>query len=133
MPLWQECLWWCFHLFPAPALLHSQTGLVRVCSPTCMTQPAHSRSSHTLQSQQHGPPFRGKRPWAWVQGSVGRASQGPMDPEQGLQRGSRTSLWDSSLACLNSLPLGKGDGYRRAQQGPLKEGSRVATLVGWGQ
>ena len=120
-------------LFPAPALFRSQTGLVGVCSPTCLTQPEHSRSSHTLQSQQHSPPFRAKRPWTWVQRSVGRDSQGPTGPEQGLQRASRNSLWDSSLGCLNSLPLGKGDGYRRAQQGPLKEGSRVATLVGWGQ
>jgi len=110
-----------------------RTGLVGVCSSTCLTQPAHSRSSHILQSQQRGPPFRAKRPWTWVQGSVGRDFQGPMGPEQGLQRGSRNSLQDSSLGCLSSLPLGKGDGYRRAQQGPLKERSRVATLVGWGQ
>lgn len=36
------------------------------------------------------------------------------------------------LCLLEFLASGKGDGYRRAQQGLLKEGSRVATLVGWG-
>lgn len=128
---WQECLRWCFHLFPAPALLHSQTGLVRVCSPTCMTQPAHSRSSHTSNHSSTVHSFRGKRPCLGSR-LCGQGFCGPMDPEQGLPSvESRTSLWDFLLCLLEFLALGR-EMVIEGTAGSSKRGVQGWQPQGWG-